>query len=165
MTRKNMIQIQITAISIFIILLGALLPSATADSKISIQGFTKGVSWKPVIPMKKITMINFDGNSLIDDYTYLAAVPTSVFYDENGKHIFSNPLVFYQDRKNTKDDKERSLNARQGLDYFMEDWMSYCNGYLDQMTLINVPKNSIPHEWKAKEYTIVEGDDPYQIAS
>ncbi|RLF28727.1 MAG: hypothetical protein DRN05_03365, partial [Thermoplasmata archaeon] len=32
-------------------------------------------------------------------------------------------------------------------------------------TLINVPKNSIPHEWKAKEYTIVEGDDPYQIAS
>ena len=39
------------------------------------NGFTKGVSWQPSISMKKTTFVNFDGENLIDDYAYLAAVP------------------------------------------------------------------------------------------
>ena len=47
----------------------------------------------------------------------------------------------------------------------MEDWMGYCNGQLDQMTLINVPKNNLDNSWKSKEYAIIDADDPYTIAS
>ena len=33
-----------------------------------------------------------------------------------------------------------------------------------QMTLINIPTNKIDQSWKAKEYTLIEGDNPYTIA-
>ncbi|MCJ7697404.1 MAG: hypothetical protein MUO73_03635, partial [Thermoplasmata archaeon] len=61
------------------------------------NGFAKGVSWKPVVPMKKTTFVNFDENGILDDYAYLAAVPTTVFHDPEGNRLFSNPLLFYQD--------------------------------------------------------------------
>jgi len=47
----------------------------------------------------------------------------------------------------------------------MEDWMSYSNGRLDKMTLINVPMNRLDSAWKAKEYDIIESDSPYDIAA
>ena len=152
----------LTLVLIFAMVGGAVLPTALADtSKINTNGFDRGVSWKSVVPMKRTTFVNFDDETYLDDYAYLASVPTTVFYDKNGERIFSNPLLFYQDEYDIEEDKERSLNARQGLDYFMEDWMSYCNGYLDQMTLINVPKNKLDLDWKAKNYTIIESDCPY----
>ena len=128
-----------------------------------IEGFDKGPSYKPVVPMKKLTFVDFDEESYLDDYSYLASIPASVFND--GKKLFSNPLLFYQDEYPVSEDKERTLNARQGIDYFMEDWMSYCNGQLDQMTLINVPKSKLDPSWRAKEYSVINGDNPYDIAS
>ncbi|KAA0006812.1 MAG: hypothetical protein FE042_05040, partial [Thermoplasmata archaeon] len=44
-------------------------------------GYKKGVSWAPVVPLKKVTFVNFDENSYLDDYAYLSAIPTAVFYD------------------------------------------------------------------------------------
>ena len=150
---------------ISLLLCGALVPSGLADTQsLNTNGFDRGVSWKPMIPMKRTTLVNFDPNSYLDDYSYLAAVPTTVFYDKTRQRIFSNPLLYYQD-EHTGNEKERTLNARQGLDYFMEDWMSYCNGYLDQMTLINVPKNKLDTSWNAKNYTLITGDTPYEIAN
>lgn len=126
------------------------------------KGFDKGVSYKEVLPLKKVTFVNFDKDSLLDDYAYLAAVPTAVF--ESNNVLFSHPLLFYEDPYPVKEDKERSLNARQGIDYFMEDWMSYCNGQLDQMTIINVPKENVK-QWHSKYTKVINGEDPYTIAS
>ena len=152
------------AITIVLIMLGsATIPSAIGQEKINNDGFDKGPSYKPVVPMKKVTMVNFDEETYLDDYAYLAAVPTCVF--DNGEKLYSNPLLFYQDEYPVEEDKEKSLNARQGIDYFMEDWMGYCNGQMDQMTLINVPQNKLDNSWKAKEYTTIEGKDPYSIAN
>jgi hypothetical protein len=151
------------AILIVCIMIGStILPVALADEVDRIKGFDKGPSYKSVVPMKRVTFVNFDENSFLDDYAYLAAIPTAVFND--GGKLFSNPLLFYQDEYPVKEENELSLNARQGIDYFMEDWMSYSNGQLDQMTLINVPKDKVS-QWKAKEYTLIEGRDPYTIAS
>jgi hypothetical protein len=36
---------------------------AAKDAGINIKGFDRGVSWKPVIPIKKVTFVNFDENS------------------------------------------------------------------------------------------------------
>jgi len=153
-------------ITIFVMVGGTIIPTVIAEtSRLYVEGFDKGISWKPSIPLKRTTFIQLDQESYLDDYAYLAAVPTSVFYDKNSDKIFSNPLLFYEDEYYPEEDKERTLNARQGIDYFMEDWMSYCEGYLDQMTLINVPKSKLDHEWNAKNYTIIEGTDPYNLAS
>jgi hypothetical protein len=143
-----------------VILLG--LPAISADVVNDIKGYDKGVSWANVVPVKKVTFVNFDENSLLDDYAYLAAIPTSVFYDGNGR-LFSHPLLYYQAPYPVKEDKERSLNARQGIDYFMEDWMSYCKGRLDQMILINVDKDKV-RQWPSRDVTKIEGD-PYETAA
>ncbi len=155
------------AIIISILVLGgSILPSVLADSsKTYASSFDRGVSWKPYTPLKKTTFVQFDNETYLDDYAYLSAIPTTVFYDKNKDQLYSNPLLYYQDEHLSDEDKERSLNAYQGIDYFMEDWMSYCNGYLDQMTLINLGKNDLKNDWRAKNYSLIEGQDPYSIAS
>ena len=152
----------IALLIVCIMLMGVLLPVTQAVDINRIEGFDKGPSYTSVIPMKKITFINYDEEGYLDDYAYLASVPTAVFND--GDRLFSHPLLFYQDEYPVEEDKDRSLNARQGLDYFMEDWMEYCNGQLDQMTLINVPKDKVD-QWGAREYTLIEQDNPYAIAN
>ncbi len=137
------------------------LPVALAVDIDHMEGFDKGPSYTEVVPLKKATLVQFDKNTILDDYAYLAAVPTAVF-NHDGK-LFSYPLLYFEDEYKYEEDKERSLNARQGLDYFMDDWMEYSNGQLDQMTLINVPKNKVD-QWRANEYVIIDGDNPYDIA-
>jgi len=137
--------------------------AAIADNSV-VTGFDKGVSWRSVVPLKKVTFVNFDENSFLDDYSYLASIPTAVFYDKNENKIYSHPLLYYQDPYPVKEDRERSLDARKGLDYFMEDWMGYCNGRLDGMTLINVPKEKVK-QWPSRNVTVISGDDPYSVAS
>ncbi len=153
----------VAVLLVLVMVSATIFPVVLGANMDNISGFDKGPSYKSVVPLKKTTFVAFDEETYIDDYAYLAAVPTAVFDD--GKKLFSNPLLFYQDEYPIKEDKERSLNARQGLDYFMEDWMDYCNGKADQMTLINVPKNKLDSSWKAKEYTVIESDDPYELAS
>lgn len=151
-------------VSIIIMLLTTpILSIASEESNIDIKGFDKGVSWKNVVPLKKITFVGFDEYSYTDDYAFLASIPTAIFYDGKNK-IFSHPLLFYQDYYSIKEEKENSLNARQGLDYFMEDWMSYCNGKLDKMVLINVPENKV-QQWPSKNISAIEGNDAYEIAA
>jgi len=150
-------------IIVMALLTGVMVPSLQASGSKEYRGFDKGPSYKPVVPIKKTTFVNFDKDSLLDDYAYLSAVPTAIF-KENSK-VYSHPLLFYEDKYPINEDKERSLNARQGIDYFMEDWMSYSNGQLDQMTLINVDKNRLSPDWKAKDYVTINGDDPYSIAN
>jgi len=129
------------------------------------EGFEKGISWKPVIPLKKSTFVNFDRDTYLDDYAYLAAVPTSIFYNEgtNEGSLFAHPLLFYQDPYPVTDDKERSFDARVGIDYFMEDWISACGNWMDEMTLINVQEKKVD-KWPAANITVIEGKDPYSIA-
>lgn len=164
--RTNISKIGISISIVVLMLVSSTLSVAVAESNIknSVKGYDKGVSWQPVVPLKKVTFVNFDENSYLDDYSYLAAVPTTVFYDKTNGRLFSHPLLFYQDPYPVKENREKSLNARQGIDYFMEDWMSYCNGKLDGLTLINVPESKVKR-WSAREVAEIEGDDPYEIAA
>jgi len=149
----------------FLLLIGILIPMTQAKTNIErVSGFDKGPSSLPVVPMKKTTFVGFDKDSILDDYAFLASVPTSVFQHDN--KLFSHPLLFFDDKYDYENDWERTLNPRQGLDYFMEDYMNYSNSKLDQMTLVNVPINKINKDkWNAEEYIIIEGDNPYNIAN
>lgn len=151
----------LTTVITFILILVIFTSTAQSKKTIYINGFDKGPSFTSVVPLKKITFINFDENSYLDDYAYLAAVPTSVFNE--GKKLFSHPLLFYQDEIKEDEIKYRSLDARQGIKYFMEDWMSYCDGILDQITTINVDKKNI-EQWNTKKHVSIKSDSPYRIA-
>jgi len=163
---KNMLKNNKCYITIAIgclLILGVFLPVTQAISNIDyIKGFDKGPSTLPVVPLKKATFVGFDKESILDDLAYLACVPTSVL--NNDGRLFSHPLLFYEDEYKYENDWERTLNARQGLDYFMEDWMSYCNNQLDQMTLVNVPVNKVD-QWRADEYVEITnlGDQPQEL--
>ena len=160
---KNLWKLEsiITLSIVCFIFTGLLIQSGLAININHIKGFDKGPSYKSVVPMEKVTFVNFDDNSLLDDYAYLAAVPTAIFEAEN--KLFSHPLLFYQDFYRPEDEKKLSFNARSGINYFMEDWMDYCY-QLDQMTLINVDESKV-NQWKSKEYTTIKGDNPFDIAS
>jgi hypothetical protein len=162
--KKNFKKTFFAVLVVAALTLGMLVPLVNAKDIDRIDGFDKGPSYTSVVPMKKVTFVNFDENTFLDDYAYLAAIPTSVFKSNN--QLYSNPLLFYQDSIPIADkyDKTKSLNARVGVDYFMEDWMSYCNGQMDTMTVINVPKEKV-NQWNAKEYKIISADNPYEIAS
>ena len=135
-----------------------LLPAMAEDVKKLPSGF-EGVSWSKVVPISKATFVKFDENSMVDDFAYMAAIPASVFYDEGSGRIYSNPLLFYDDYHKGKQE-ELSLNARQGLNYFMEDWIKYA-GKLKEIEYINV--NEKP--WKADNYTVINSNDIYTISS
>ncbi len=142
----------------FILIISLTPKVINAEIKELPSGF-EGVSWKKVVPIKKACFIKFDENSLIDDFAYMAAVPSAVFYDEKTDRIYSYPLLFYEGEKELKKE-ELSLNARQGLNYFMEDWLIYCKD-LKEIEYINVDGKP----WKAKNYTYIKSNDIYEIAS
>lgn len=120
----------------------ALLPVAAADAP---DGF-ETVSWKPVVPVKKATLVQADKWGDIDDYAYLAAVPSSVFYDEKSDSIVSHPLLFYD-------------GGNVGTDYFMEDWLATAG--MDELVTINM-EEIIP--WSANKTTEIYADNPYDVA-
>ena len=93
----------ISVLIVAILLFSALLPFASAADISKITAFKKGPSFNPVVPIKKTIFVDFDTENLIDDYSYLAAVPTAVFNDENS--LYSYPLLFYQDEYAYEDDK------------------------------------------------------------
>jgi hypothetical protein len=160
---KTKLNYFISVLIVSILLVSAILPLVSATDISKIVGYNKGPSFNSVVPIKKTIFVNFDTENLIDDYSYLAAIPTAVFNDEN--NLYSYPLLFYQDEYQYEDDKERSLNAYQGLDYFMQDWSKICNNNFDEVTLINVEKNKIDQWGNSKIYTSINADNPYDIAN
>jgi hypothetical protein len=151
-------------LTVFLMLTVSVVNPVLGDKTVKTKdGFTKGVSHLPVKPVEKVTMVNYDENSFLDDYAYLASVPTAIFkYDDK---LISHPVVYYQDEIDIEEENKSSLNARQGLDYFMEDWMSYCNNKMDKATLINVDKSEIDSSWNANEYKEIQSDDIYELSS
>ena len=162
-SKVDRLNIFFVSIIIFFMLANVLIPTIGASiSDIQTEGYTQGVSYKPVVPLKKTTFVNYDENSYLDDYAYLASIPTAVFND--GNQLLSSPLLFYQDRIKNYDKKEEILNAYPGIDYFMQDWISFCDYRLDQIIGINVEKDKLK-EWDASDYITMEGSDPYNLAS
>jgi hypothetical protein len=130
------------------------------------KGYTEGVSWKPVVPIKNAILVNYDGESYIDDFAYLASVPAAVFYSQSEERIFSSPLLFYQ-RSEELIDEEKVLNAAQGVDYFLEDWLTYSDGTFDNVQFINIPSedvDAVKGKWSASDYKLIQYECPIRIA-
>jgi len=129
-----------------------------------INAFEKGIPWQKFETLKKVTFVNFDKETLIDDYAYLASIPASIF--SNGDMIFSSPLLFFQSQNSYPNEIEyKFLNDYMGTHYFMEDFMGYCNGKLDQITTINVDKEDLEDSWDAENYCYLNNDNSFNLAA
>ena len=149
---------------ICIMLICTLIPAGQAADSAHIKSFEKGLTYKPFETLKKVTFVNFDKETLIDDYAYLASIPASVFND--GETIFTSPLMFFQPRNTyPEDDEYRFLNDYQAIQYLMEDWMEYSNGRIDQLNTINVEETELETEWRTRNHKSIFSEDPYEIAS
>lgn len=155
----------IFAIMIILLMVAGTIGTAVfAGSAAHYKGFEKGIPWKSFTPMKRVTFVEFDKESYVDDYAYLASIPSSVF--NNGDVLFSNPVLFFQpDETYPEEDKYRFLDDYNSIHYFMEDWMSYCGNRLDKLTSINVDKNDLEDGWNSRNYTMISSNDPFEIAS
>jgi len=136
--------------------------TANADTQ---QAFTRGVTWRPYVPLKKVTFVAQQQGTTLDDYAYLAAVPTAVFYDKDTQTLYTNPLLFFEEPHPGTSLDDRFLNTRQGIDYFMDDWMAYCNGQLDALTTINIDPSALNPDWTARSSTSITGTDAPTIAN
>ena len=125
----------------------------------------KAASWQELVPVKGAAFVYFDPDSYLDDFAYLAGVPSSVF-SENG-NVYSYPLLYYEDPVEGSDNA-RALNASQGVYYFMEDWYTYCDEELDFITHINMPdeaKEVVEGRYNSKSVQSISSPDPYSLAS
>jgi hypothetical protein len=139
-------------------------PEEKDDTKVTDSGF-EGVSWAEVVPESAVMMIQHDSESYIDDYAYLAGVPASVYYDEDADKLISYPLLFYEG-PGKGSGETLTLNAGQGLEYFMEDWMTYCDDDLDFLQLVNIPEaGSVESKFSAKHTKTIDSDDYAKVAA
>ncbi len=145
-------------------LTGMLTPLTQGTELEQIRGFDEGPSHTDIVPLKKATFVKFDKEKLNDDLAYLANIPISVFKEDN--KLFSHPLLFHQDKNEFDDDiKYKIQDASDGVDYFMDDWMSYCDGELDQLNLIGIDKTELNKDLNAKETKSYSYDNPYLLAN
>ena len=160
---NNLTKFILTISIAFLLLISALIPSAISVDINNYKGFKKGIPWQQFVSLKKITLVEFDKDSYLDDYAYLASIPTAIF--SNNEILFSNPLLFFQPKKSYPDeDKYRFLNDYNSIHYFMEDWMSYCGNRLDKLTAINVPKDDLEEGWKARNNIFINCNTSFEIA-
>lgn len=84
----------------------------------------------PIVPLRRVTLVSSDPNSYIDEFSYISAVPYSVFY--NGSTRYLSPLLQY--------------DPSEYLDWFMEDWSEVLarDSGATQLTVIgDVPTSAV----------------------
>ena len=154
--------------------------SALSSEEAGVNGFDEGsgvqdngadgsdmtaVSWQKLAPVNGASFVYFDPDSYLDDYAFLAGVPASTF-SENGM-VYSYPLLYYEDPVEGANNMQ-ALNASQGVQYFMEDWYTYCDEELDFVNLINMPEEAstvVRDSYQSENYNEIIASNPYAIAS
>ena len=93
----------------------------------------EGVSWKPVVPIKNAILVNYDGESYLDDYSYLASVPAAVFYSKSNDRIYSAvrrnmpDLSGHTEYKLAEGYKDSVTDIYKGKKEYYEGWVAVAN--------------------------------------
>ncbi len=125
------------------------------------------VTWNRMSAANKVTFVGFDKESYLDDYSYLASVPASVFYDKTSNNIYSHPLLYYNAPYDTDDQTLRTMNDHQGLSYFMDDYLTVADG-LDIVEYVNMKDQDISDArklWGDNSSNVISRKDPYSTAA
>ena len=164
--RKELLACAIVLLMMTVLFTGCFEKGIPGDRAYSTDTFDS-VSWNRVAVGNKVTFVGFDGSSYLDDYSYLASVPASVFYDEASDTIFSHPLLYYNPPFDTDDKTMRTYNDFQGLEYYMEDFLTVSGG-LDMVEYVNMDdsdEQQVERMWGGNRSHTIRSEDPYETAA
>jgi hypothetical protein len=107
------------------------------------------------VPLRRVALVAPDSNSYIDEFAYMAAVPTSVFYYNDRQYI--SPLIYSE--------------GSQSEEWLLEDWSEYLatdGGITQAFAVGNFSESyisSIQHDLGVKVYPRVTGTSAADIAA
>ncbi len=148
---------KILPITILVLLLGPFfvpLFSSPILSRSPIVQFTPSSSSSQV-PLRRLTLVSQNPNSYIDDFAYMAAIPSSVFVHNDTQYI--SPLIY--------------TSGSESEQWLLEDWVEYASvdGGLSQVMTIGDYADStltnLQYELGAKIYPRINGISSADIAS
>ncbi len=108
-----------------------------------------------LIPLRRLTIVEYDDSSYLDDFAYMAAVPTSVFVYNTTRYI--SPQLFYYNSDSQK--------------WLLNDWSEYLSpdGGLSQLVIIgDLPLQTareLVKEFQVLPYPWIQGDSSASIAA
>ena len=110
-------------------------------------GFS-GLSWKPVVPLNKVTFVGNDDKSYLDEYGYLASIPSTVFHVPGQDVLYSNPVLIYEPNKGLPQ-SQYALEGEQSVHYFMDDWANVTGGpdAMDFICMKSANKSAVLSSW------------------
>ncbi len=127
----------------------------------------QGVSYRDMTSINKATLIEQDGDGILDDFAYLAEVPASAFNSKGSDRVFMNPVLFYEPPKDTSD-AQRTMDPYQGIGYLMEDMVTLSGGELDKIELVGFngeTPGQVQNEWKASKVKHLDAGDPFTLSA
>jgi len=168
--RISIIALLIVFVLFALPLIGPMGTAVAGKNKLGGYGFD-GVGYRDTVMSEKVTFIQYDPDSILDDYAYVAAVPASVFYSPSNDKMVANPIMFTQDRLDitTKDDPRHALDAQQGVEYLMEEFPVISVDGMDVVQTINVEASTaetLTNDFGISNATqlTITSDDPYDLA-
>jgi hypothetical protein len=147
------------SVLLVVLMLGAIAPitatfnNSGQDSKVN--DFVPSDLAANQIPLSRVAFVAPDPTSYVDEFAYMAAVPTSIFYFNDTQFI--SPLI-YSDGSDSEH-------------WFLDDWSGYLghNDGITQAVAIGDFSESyltqLQHETGAKIYPRITGDSATSIAS
>ena len=117
--------------------------------------YALGASSKDSVPIRRVTFVAHDDSSYLDDFAYIAAVPSSIYYSGGARYI--SPLLY-----TGGSDTER---------WFLDDWNNYLSpdgGNSEVITIGNLSQSEIYNlqdSTGARVYPQITGSTSSEIAA
>ncbi len=127
----------------------------------------EGVSYERMTSLNKVTLVNHDGEGILDDFSYLAEVPASAFHSGASERVFVNPVLFYGPSREVSD-TERTFNPYPGVKNLMDDMMTVSGGDLDKIELVGFDGQTpgeIQSDWTASRVKHIDANDPFSLSA
>ena len=142
--------------------------SATGRDRTLVDTGVESLAWKPLVPVDKVTLVGKDDTSYTDEYAYMAAVPSSAFYDSGADALYSNPLLIYEPPGGPYPSGSEPLNDYPSIKYFMDDWKNYTGG-IDSFEFVcmdSANRTRVLGNWSDanSQVKVHSGNDPRTIA-
>jgi len=144
------------------------LQDAKAEINVNLQPVPQAATWAPLIPMKNVFVVRYDPESYVDDYAYMAAVPTAVFYDKDNRVVYGAPLLYWEPSRGLTNEN-LPQESYTGVNYFMQDWLNYTGKPIDNVQYINLASDeidSVNSDWNmtARTSRAYNSNNPYVLA-
>jgi len=141
---------------------------AVGEEHSIIDPVEEAATWSPLIPMKNLFLVKYDPESYEDDYAYMAAVPSAVFYDKEDAVVYASPLLYWEPARGLSGEN-LPQDSVVGVDYFMEDWLNYSGLQLHNAQYLNMDTGEVEEvndAWQLNSSTskVYDRTDPYTVA-